>query len=77
MVALYGIDIGSRLFPSAFGPNVHLSINSITKLPPSWSSTFTLIHQRYFVLALSLTEWQAACKKTYRALVPGGWTNLV
>jgi len=75
-VSLYGIDIEPRLFPSDPAPNIHLSTDSITKLPASWSSTFTLVHQRYLFLALTLPEWQAALKEMHRVLVPGGWINL-
>jgi len=76
-VSFYGIDIGSRLFPSNPASNIHLSVNSVTKLPASWSSTFTLVHQRFLVLGLTLPDWQAAFKELYRILVPGGWINLL
>jgi hypothetical protein len=76
-IFLHGIDIDSRLFPSNPAPNMHLSTNSITKLPPSWSSTFTLVHQRLLVLGLTRQDWQAALKEIHRVIVPGGWVNLL
>jgi hypothetical protein len=75
-VSLYGTDISSRLFPLDPAPNIHLSTDSVTKLPISWSSTFTLVHQRLLVLGLTLSEWKAALKEIYQILVPGGWINL-
>ncbi|KIM72374.1 hypothetical protein PILCRDRAFT_829773 [Piloderma croceum F 1598] len=74
---LHGIDIDSRIFPSNPAPNIHLSTDSITKLPASWSSTFTLVHQRLLILGLTLQDWRAALKEMYRVIVPGGWVNLL
>jgi hypothetical protein len=76
-VLLYGIDIGSRLFPSDPASNIHLSVNSVTNLLASWSSTFTLVHQRFLIMGLTLPDWQAAFNELYRILVPGGWINLL
>jgi hypothetical protein len=76
-IILHGIDITSRLFPSNPVPNMHLSTNSITNLPASWSSTFILVHQRLLILGLTLQDWRVAFKEMYRIIVPGGWVNLV
>ncbi|KIM71389.1 hypothetical protein PILCRDRAFT_82832 [Piloderma croceum F 1598] len=76
-VFLHGIDIESRIFPSNHAPNIHLSTDSITKLPASWSSTFTLVHQRHLILGLTFQDWQAAFKEMYRIIIPGGWVNLL
>jgi hypothetical protein len=76
-VFLHGIDIESRIFPSNPAPNIHLSTDSITKLPASWSSTFTLVHQRLLVLGLTRQDWRAAFKEMYRIIIPGGWVNLL
>jgi len=76
-IILHGIDINSRIFPSKPAPNIHLSTGSITKLPESWSSTFTLVHQRLLVLGLTFEDWREAFKEMYRIIVPGGWVDLL
>jgi hypothetical protein len=75
-VFLRGIDIESRIFLSNPASNIHLSTDSVTKLPASWSSTFILVHQRHLILGLTFNDWQAAFKEMYRIIVPGGWVNL-
>ncbi|XP_006459612.1 hypothetical protein AGABI2DRAFT_191521 [Agaricus bisporus var. bisporus H97] len=77
-IKLIGIDISSQIFPSpeTTPPNATFTQLSITSLPPSWSNTITLIHQRLLLAALQLPEWKIAVNSMYRSLVPGGYVQL-
>ncbi|KZP33428.1 S-adenosyl-L-methionine-dependent methyltransferase [Athelia psychrophila] len=75
-VSIYGVDISSRLFPSDPPANVKFLTCSITRLPETWTSTFTLVNQKLLLHGLSAAAWQGAFSEMYRILVPGGWVNL-
>ncbi|KAJ7362556.1 S-adenosyl-L-methionine-dependent methyltransferase [Mycena albidolilacea] len=75
-VHILGIDIASRLFPVSPPQNVAFQVGSVTNLPPDWTDTFTLVHQRLLMLALQIPEWTQALREIYRVLRPGGWVQL-
>ncbi|KZP13759.1 S-adenosyl-L-methionine-dependent methyltransferase [Athelia psychrophila] len=75
-VSIYGVDISSLLFPSSPPSNVQFLAGSITQLPKTWTSTFTLINQKLLHAGLSAAAWQVAFSEMYRVLEPGGWINL-
>ncbi|KAH7909805.1 S-adenosyl-L-methionine-dependent methyltransferase [Hygrophoropsis aurantiaca] len=76
-VQVEGIDISSRLFPASYPSNLTFSVNSITSLPESWSSSFAYVHQRLLISGLSEEMWKTAVSEIYRILKPGGWVELV
>lgn len=80
-VYLQGLDIEARLLPLGDPQvvsnwNIRFCVGSVLALPPSWTSSFTLIHQRLLVAALREAEWARAFEEMRRALVPGGWVQL-
>jgi len=76
-IQIQGIDIGSRLFPTIYPPNIHFSIHSVTSLPERWTSSFAFVHQRLLMGALTKDMWKAAISEISRILVPGGWAEFV
>jgi hypothetical protein len=76
-VQIQGIDITSKLFPANHPTNLHFSINSITSLPGSWTSSFAFVHQRFLVGALTGDTWKTAISKMSRVVMAGGWIELV
>jgi hypothetical protein len=76
-IQIQGIDIGSRLFPTIYPTNMHFCINSITSLPACWTSSFTFVHQRLLMGALTADMWKAAIAEISRILIPGGWAEFV
>jgi len=75
-VTFYGIDISSRLFPVEHPENTKFSVNSITDLPADWAGSFTFVHQRLLVAALTTSMWITAVAEMFRVLTPGGWVEL-
>ncbi|TFK39813.1 S-adenosyl-L-methionine-dependent methyltransferase [Crucibulum laeve] len=75
-VELQGIDVSPVPLPREYPSNVKFSIHSITQLPPEWTNTFNLVHQRLLVGSLTLDEWKVALKEMYRVLCPRGWVQL-
>lgn len=73
----HAIDIESRLFPHKSKENVHFSVNSITKLPADWADKFRLVHQRMLIGGLPEASWKVALLEIHRALIPGGWAQLM
>ncbi|EIW74863.1 S-adenosyl-L-methionine-dependent methyltransferase [Coniophora puteana RWD-64-598 SS2] len=72
-----GIDIQSALFPASPPPNMHFSVQSILDLPPSWSSSFTLVNQRLLGGAFTLDNWTQSIKEAHRVLKPGGYVQML
>ncbi|KAJ7499603.1 S-adenosyl-L-methionine-dependent methyltransferase [Mycena latifolia] len=75
-VSMVGVDIESHLFPTSYPKNLEFRVESVTKLPSGWTTTFSLVHQRLLLLALQIPEWPAALREIYRVLRPGGWVQL-
>ncbi|KAJ7660535.1 S-adenosyl-L-methionine-dependent methyltransferase [Mycena rosella] len=75
-VSMVGIDIESGLFPTSYPPNIEFRVESVLDLPSEWSTTFSLVHQRFFVVALQTTKWPVALREIFRVLRPGGWVQL-
>lgn len=71
-VRLDGIDISSVYFPASHLPNVHCSINSVTRMPLDWSNQFDFVQQRTLFEALRSFEWLAAISEIFRVTKPGG-----
>lgn len=75
-VRLHGVDIITRLFPTTYPSNIKFSVEDVTRLPSSWSNSFTLVHQRLLLAALRKVEWPIAISEMYRVTSPGGWIQL-
>ncbi|PBK70773.1 S-adenosyl-L-methionine-dependent methyltransferase [Armillaria solidipes] len=75
-VRLHGVDIITRLFPTTYPSNIKFSVEDVTRLPSSWSNSFTLVHQRLLLAALRKVEWPIAISEMYRVISPGGWIQL-
>ncbi|KAJ6477150.1 S-adenosyl-L-methionine-dependent methyltransferase [Mycena vitilis] len=73
---IVAIDVESRLFPTVTPVNIEFRVESATNLPPGWSDTFSLVHQRLLMLALQEPEWHKDIQEIYRVLRPGGWVQL-
>jgi ubiquinone/menaquinone biosynthesis C-methylase UbiE len=58
-------------------PNIHFSTQSVLALPESWSSTFAVVHQRLFIFALTVPQWEQALAELYRVTKPGGYLQIV
>ncbi|EJU06517.1 S-adenosyl-L-methionine-dependent methyltransferase [Dacryopinax primogenitus] len=74
-VNLIGVDIEGRLFPPA-KPNMKFIVGSTFDLPSELNSTFTLVHQRLMISALSHEGWKKAFAALFRVLKPGGYFKL-
>ncbi|KAF7303053.1 S-adenosyl-L-methionine-dependent methyltransferase [Mycena kentingensis (nom. inval.)] len=74
---LVGVDIERRLFPDPAPPNARFLVHSILDLPQEWSDTFTLVNQRFLIIALTREEWVRALKELYRVVKPGGWVQFL
>jgi SAM-dependent methyltransferase len=75
-VALYGIDIDSRMFPSPVPSNIHFGLASVVNLPSEWANSFNLINQRLLIAGLTPAQWADAFHEFSRVLVPGGRVQL-
>lgn len=77
-IEVHGIDISDRLFPEpgSYPANLKFSVESITSLPPSWSSQFKFVRQRFLMAGLTRDMWKEALKEMWSVLVPGGWVEL-
>jgi SAM-dependent methyltransferase len=75
-VALYGIDIDSRMFPSPIPSNIHFGLASVVNLPIDWTNSFNLINQRLLIGGLTSDQWADALHEFNRVLVPGGRVQL-
>ncbi|KAJ7130770.1 S-adenosyl-L-methionine-dependent methyltransferase, partial [Mycena crocata] len=75
-VPMVAIDIESRLFPASPPRNVEFRVESVTNLPPNWTNTFSLVHQRLLMIALQILQWPVALREIYRVIRPGGWVQL-
>ena len=73
---LYGVDIFGENFPKSPPPNVHFSVNSVTKLPDEWSSTFDFVNERILGVGLVDGEWSPAVSELFRVTKPGGSIQL-
>ncbi|KAF9059006.1 S-adenosyl-L-methionine-dependent methyltransferase [Rhodocollybia butyracea] len=76
-VSLTGIDISQRHFPTQYPQNVTFAVHTVTNLPESWSSRFSLVNQRLIFGALTHEQWGMALSELYRILKPGGWIQLL
>jgi SAM-dependent methyltransferase len=70
------IDIEGRLFPKEPPKNTTYSVASVLELPDKWSDSFSFVHQRLLMGALTSTQWVTAVKELYRVTKPGGWVEL-
>jgi len=77
-VFLHGVDIESRLFPSAkdMPRNIKLHTANITSLPLDWTNKFKFVHQRLLMLALQRFQWPLVMRELFRVTKPGGWIEL-
>ena len=76
-VQIHGIDITSGLFPTSYPDNIQFSVNSVTSLPESWTSSYYFLHQRFLIAALTKDMWKSATTEMFRVLVKGSWVELV
>lgn len=74
---LVGSDASHALFPSQHPPNVHFIQVSSTNLPPTWTSRFDFINQRFLSAELTTTQWGAVLSQLLRVLKPGGSIQLM
>jgi SAM-dependent methyltransferase len=75
-VALYGIDIDLRMFPSPVPSNISFGLASVVNLPSDWANSFNLINQRLLIAGLTSSQWTDALHEFNRVLVPGGRLQL-
>lgn len=75
---LYGVDIGSDLFPQNSTVDLRAH-NIIEPFPPSWewNGRFDVIHQRLLVWGLKLADWPRVLENFNLILKPGGYVQLV
>ncbi|KAJ3909723.1 hypothetical protein F5879DRAFT_932508 [Lentinula edodes] len=71
------IDISSKQFPHTHPPEMHFSVNTITDLPPEWTNTFSYVHQRLLVTAMTDSLWRSAIAEISRVVQPGGWVEFL
>ncbi|KAJ4469790.1 hypothetical protein C8J55DRAFT_564440 [Lentinula edodes] len=71
------IDISSKQFPHTHPPKMHFSVNMITDLPPEWTTTFSYVHQRLLVTAMTDSLWRSAIAEISRAVQLGGWVEFL
>ncbi|KZT57663.1 S-adenosyl-L-methionine-dependent methyltransferase, partial [Calocera cornea HHB12733] len=76
-VDIQGFDIEPRLLPSSHPQNTQFTVHSMLDLSPTWSSTFTVAHQRLTLAALDWPGWQTTLHNLLRVLKPGGVLVLV
>jgi SAM-dependent methyltransferase len=80
---LYGVDIGSGLFPAPDANATHKvelrSHDVRTPFPSSWdwSSTFDVINQRLLIWGIQSAEWPRVISNLVSSLKPGGYIQLV
>jgi hypothetical protein len=79
---LYGVDIGSSLFPkvSTGMTQPDLATHSIIEPYPSswgWGSTFDIVHQRLLIWGISRASWPTVIQNHVSILKPGGYIQLV
>ncbi|KAJ7219565.1 S-adenosyl-L-methionine-dependent methyltransferase [Mycena pura] len=75
-ISMVAVDIESRLFPTSSPENIEFRVESVLHLPAEWTNTFSLVHQRLLIFALTIPEWPVALREIYRVLRPGGWVQL-
>ncbi|KAL2265887.1 hypothetical protein VTJ83DRAFT_6987 [Remersonia thermophila] len=84
-LALFGVDIGSSLFPApgeaaASGSQADLRTHDIrTPFPESWgwANTFDVVHQRLLIWGIKASEWPVVISNLISVLKPGGYIQLV
>lgn len=80
---LYGVDIGSALFPATHtqeADRISLREHDITQPFPkswAWENSFDVVHQRLLVWGLKSRDWPSAIKNYIDILKPGGYLQLV
>ncbi|SCO76695.1 related to methyltransferase [Fusarium oxysporum] len=80
---LYGVDIGSDLFPAPDESAIHKvelrSHDVRTPFPHSWdwSSKFDVINQRLLIWGIQSAEWPRVISNLVASLKPGGYIQLV
>ena len=78
---LYGVDIGSTLFPKlASSQALDLREHDLKQPFPAswdWSNYFDVIHQRLLIWGLPTAAWPLVLRNQLAALKPGGWIQLV
>ncbi|KAF9059002.1 hypothetical protein BDP27DRAFT_1453577 [Rhodocollybia butyracea] len=67
----------STSLPHPIPQNVTFAVHTVTNLPESWSSKFSLVNQRLIFGALTHEQWGMALSELYRILKPGGWIQLL
>lgn len=74
----FGTDIVPDLFPSQLPRNMTLQEQDFTKpWPPSWRSSFDLVHQRLGLAGAGSCPLQVVVKNLVELAKPGGWLELV
>ncbi|OCK97380.1 uncharacterized protein K441DRAFT_606397 [Cenococcum geophilum 1.58] len=85
---LFGVDIGSTLFPGAGSGSAgnpatttpDLRAHNILHPFPSswkWKNTFDIVHQRLLIWGIASKEWSAVVRNLVELLKPGGYIQLV
>lgn len=74
---LVGIDIENRMYPAKYPPQMSFEVGSVMALPPSWTESFDLVHQRLLLAGLKVSEWPSAISEHFRVLKSGGYVQLV
>ncbi|KAI8974694.1 S-adenosyl-L-methionine-dependent methyltransferase [Pilobolus umbonatus] len=71
-----GVDV-SFVFPEAIRPpNVDFEICSIAKDLPFPDNSFDFYFQRFLILGLTASDWEAALKNAFRVLKPGAYIEV-
>ncbi|OCL05439.1 hypothetical protein AOQ84DRAFT_322932 [Glonium stellatum] len=85
---LFGVDIGSTLFPDAGSASADhpapstpdlRTHNILHPFPPSWGweNSFDIIHQRLLIWGIASKEWPTVVRNLVELLKPGGYIQLV
>ncbi|KAL2856517.1 methyltransferase family protein [Aspergillus pseudoustus] len=75
---LFGVDIGSSLFPASSSPDLRAH-DIRTPFPKSWDweGKFDIIHQRLLIWGIKSAEWPTVISNLSTAIRPGGYIQLV
>jgi ubiquinone/menaquinone biosynthesis C-methylase UbiE len=56
--------------------NIHFSLQNALSLPPEWTNTFDIVHQRLLITAFTPREWTKSLKELFQVTCPGGYIVL-
>jgi hypothetical protein len=70
------IDIGARMFPKTYPPNMTFQTASALAMPADWTNKFALVHQRLILTGIKKDEWEQDIREIYRVTAPDGWAQI-